>query len=657
MDTDTSPTHVRGRLAFIVACAVVGVVLPFTEHPTPGAIREMWPPVTVFFVWYTLAFDGSEGLSRRLLAHGSAQVAIFTVTAVLLATPPAEALRMAVVNVVCAVVVARLFRRVNGSWDLGSSQSVSWVLVASALSGVLVGLLGGFPGYPPLELEPRLLMWWVVRNGVFMFVGVATMLVVFHAGRPPATERAARWWEVALLAPFALACVWLVYEGPELPTSWVLLLPGVVAGLLFDRRGTAVAMLGVSVVAAGFTMLPGNRYGYDGLVPASMVVDLLVMAMTFLALQLSVIREQRGTAMAQLEESRRQTRAQATFLTSVLDSMNDGVIVFGRDGEVAFHNPAARQLLGRPIPPTATATSWIDHFGLRRADGSPVAADELVTPLGDTAEDQDRALLIDNPGSHRFIRAGVASLETETGPARMVLFSDVTAQRQRMAELASFARVVAHDLRTPLTSLYGRLELAREDLEDGHLAAVATHLSRAVQSGDRMRGVIEDWLTYSVHRDGRIEPTSFELAPVVDEVLSGYRDARATDSRFEVAVPHRIEADPALVRQLVANLVGNALKYVAADRPPELRISSHADDEPGWVRVDVTDRGIGIPDGQEEAIFDEFHRAPEHAEAFHGTGLGLSLCKRIVHRHGGRISAARNTPDHGSTFSFTLPAA
>jgi signal transduction histidine kinase len=85
-------------------------------------------------------------------------------------------------------------------------------------------------------------------------------------------------------------------------------------------------------------------------------------------------------------------------------------------------------------------------------------------------------------------------------------------------------------------------------------------------------------------------------------------------------------------------------------------IRSLPDEEPGFVRVTVSDRGIGLPDGEEERVFHEFHRAPGHTADYAGTGLGLSLCRKIVVRHGGTIRAY-NDPDDGTVFSFTLPAA
>jgi signal transduction histidine kinase len=103
------------------------------------------------------------------------------------------------------------------------------------------------------------------------------------------------------------------------------------------------------------------------------------------------------------------------------------------------------------------------------------------------------------------------------------------------------------------------------------------------------------------------------------------------------------------------NLVGNAVKYTEPGVPPRIVVSSTADDEPGWVCVEVTDRGVGIPEGQEERIFEEFHRGPARGRSA-STGLGLALTRRIVALHGGRLSARRN-PEGGSTFSFTLPLA
>jgi signal transduction histidine kinase len=117
-----------------------------------------------------------------------------------------------------------------------------------------------------------------------------------------------------------------------------------------------------------------------------------------------------------------------------------------------------------------------------------------------------------------------------------------------------------------------------------------------------------------------------------------------------------VRADRDLIRQLLANLLGNAVKFARPGSAAHLEISSREDDEPVWIRIDVADRGLGLPAGEEELIFEEFHRATEHAEGVEGTGLGLSLCRTIVARHGGSITAFTN--EHGgATFTMTLPIA
>jgi K+-sensing histidine kinase KdpD len=110
--------------------------------------------------------------------------------------------------------------------------------------------------------------------------------------------------------------------------------------------------------------------------------------------------------------------------------------------------------------------------------------------------------------------------------------------------------------------------------------------------------------------------------------------------------------DPAMLRHVVDNLIGNALKYVQTGKVARIDVTAAAG-PPGRTRIDIADRGIGIPDADKPDIFDSFHRA--HAAAgYAGTGLGLAICRRIVERHGGAIEVWDN-PGGGTRFSFTLP--
>jgi hypothetical protein len=109
-----------------------------------------------------------------------------------------------------------------------------------------------------------------------------------------------------------------------------------------------------------------------------------------------------------------------------------------------------------------------------------------------------------------------------------------------------------------------------------------------------------------------------------------------------------------MLRHVVDNLVGNALKYVQMGRPARIDITAGAGPT-GWTRIEVADRGIGIPDEDKPNIFETFHRA-RTAAGYAGTGLGLAICRRIVERHGGTIGVTDN-PGGGTRFAFTLPLA
>ena len=336
--------------------------------------------------------------------------------------------------------------------------------------------------------------------------------------------------------------------------------------------------------------------------------------------------------------------------------MSDGLVVVDDRRRVVMHNTAARQLLGRRIP-LGQEMSWSSYLGLHGLDDAPLTDAQLPGsgPLGDHVQQ----IVVSREDGQRVLDVGSWPLPGPDGRT-LVLFSDVTVQRQRLGELTSFAGVVAHDLRSPLSTLSGWLEMASDALEgsaDATAQGAASFVARARLGSDRMQQVIEDWLTYTVQRDGLLAPTEVDLKPLVAEVVAPFASCEAhLAPAFDVDVDDIVQTDPALTRQLFANLVSNAVKYTPRDVRPQVTIRSRPDAEPGFVRVTVADRGIGLPEGQEELVFQEFHRAPAHASDYAGTGLGLSLCRKIVVRHGGTIRA-HNDPVAGTVFTFTLPAA
>ncbi len=221
------------------------------------------------------------------------------------------------------------------------------------------------------------------------------------------------------------------------------------------------------------------------------------------------------------------------------------------------------------------------------------------------------------------------------------------------AELAEFAYVASHDLSEPLRMVSSYLELLRRRYQGRLDEDADAFIDYAVEGANRMRALIEDLLAYS--RAGRSErPTeTVNTARVVGEVAATLR-ALADDEPPEIEwhdLP-TVEGDPQQLVQLFQNLLGNAVKFVAAGVRPRVVVSAERDG--GAWRFSIEDNGIGIEPRHMERVFGMFQRLHTRDE-FEGTGIGLAIARKVVERHGGRISAAPRESG-GTCFSFTLPA-
>ena len=655
------PRPAVGMAVFSVACYSVAPYLGLSSFDVDPRIAEVWPVGGVGFVLLTVVWQAGRRAVQACLAF---MVAVYLGTALLLAYPLLTASWLAVLGAAQSLLMVAMYRRTlarrTGSdrgWAPESPDELAGLLTAAVVSSIALGLLCGYPHLSPDQIPTKVMLWWVVRSTVFCFVGAAPLMVLFH-GRRSQVLPASSWVNRAGLVAVAAVCVVGTYHDDSLPLSWLLIVPSVWGGLTLTVRGGAVLSLTVALEAAVLTYLPQNQFGYAGLMPAASIVDLLVIASTAFTLLLTLLREQRGVLIGELDRRRAESESQRRMLETVFDSMNDGVVILD-DGVVSMYNPAARQLLARPLP-VGRPTSWSDSLGLRTSDGHPLAEETLQESLLAVTDDPGPASsleVVTGEGSAaRTLDLSAKAIGTVERRSTMILLHDVTTQRARLRELNNFAGTVAHDLRGPLTVLDGWLEI----LNDGQAVHGADRSSAAVKARDastRMRQVIDDWLNYAVVQNGEPCPAPVALQQVVQEIVEG-RDAtwaHPEEAWFTLDLEHVVRADPGLLRQLMDNLVGNAIKYTAHDQTPRIRITSRPDEEPGWVQVDVSDAGIGVPAGEEELIFREFYRGPVEGRET-GTGLGLALTRRIVTLHGGRMTARRN-PEGGSTFAFTLPEA
>ena len=221
------------------------------------------------------------------------------------------------------------------------------------------------------------------------------------------------------------------------------------------------------------------------------------------------------------------------------------------------------------------------------------------------------------------------------------------------AALDEFASVASHDLQEPVRKI-----LSFGDLLSTSAGAVLDgpargYLGRMLSAAARMRTLISDLLLYSQVTTS-IQPfVSTDLARIAKEVIADLETAIAeSGGRVEVEDLPVIAADPLQMRQLLQNLLGNALKYRRTDTPPVVRLSCASPNVLNRV-ITVTDNGIGFNEKYAAKIFGMFVRLHGRAD-YEGSGIGLAICRKIVERHGGTI-AATSSAGQGATFTVTLP--
>jgi signal transduction histidine kinase len=219
-------------------------------------------------------------------------------------------------------------------------------------------------------------------------------------------------------------------------------------------------------------------------------------------------------------------------------------------------------------------------------------------------------------------------------------------------ELQRFAYVASHDLQEPLRKITSFSRLLEERLSDDLEGDARMYLERIVAAATRMQRLIEDLLMFSrAGRPSEVVPvdSAAALRAVVDSLAVRVAEtgARVTSGDLPTVAASRTE-----IEQLLQNLVGNALKYRADDRPPHVHVEATEQDG-GW-RFTVADNGIGIEPAYAKRIFQIFQRLHPRGR-YDGTGIGLAVCQRIVETHDGRIGV-ESVPGEGSTFWFTWPA-
>jgi PAS domain S-box-containing protein len=357
-------------------------------------------------------------------------------------------------------------------------------------------------------------------------------------------------------------------------------------------------------------------------------------------------------------------RDRAAFRTLV-ESLEEGVVMIDSNGELVAANPSATRLLG--VDP-AEVLSDDTELEWAVVDGDGVPMPRRANPLVVTARTGEPlvattlGLRHKRGGGTRWLSVSTRAVESDPeGPYTVVVsFTDITEEREASdalersnTELQQFAYVASHDLSEPLRMVTSYLSLLRRRYH-GRLDADADEfIEYAVDGAARMRTLIEGLLEYS--RAGRAdEPAEpVELSLVAADVLRSL-----TAALIEASAEIELDQLPVVLgnrgqlEQLLQNLIANALKF----RSDRARVWVRSEpSSTGMAQIAVADGGIGIAPEARDHVFEMFQRLHDR-DSYDGTGIGLAICRKIVERHGGRIWVDERDGG-GTVFRFTLPTA
>lgn len=356
---------------------------------------------------------------------------------------------------------------------------------------------------------------------------------------------------------------------------------------------------------------------------------------------------------------------------AILSKSLDGIIQSWNDGAERLYGYSAAEIIGQPVLVLACPgrreeiaemldrvrrEERIMHYETvrLRKDGQQIHVSLTISPIRDAA---GRTI-----GASTIARDVTARKEVE---ARLAASSAQLERSNR--ELEEFARVASHDLQEPLRKIQSFSDRLKERCGDSLSEEGRVDLERILSAATRMRSLVQSLLSLSRVGTRTRAFTAVEPGEIVREVLGDLEaQIEATGASIQVHELPIVRADPTQFRQVLQNLISNALKFHAPGQRPLIEISGEigGSGDAGFgvpsqhdrvCRIAIKDNGIGFDTRYLDRIFAPFQRLHSR-DQYEGTGIGLAICRKIVEHHGGCITA-ESTPGHGACFTITLPAA
>lgn len=646
-------TFATFAVLYAVACFLGGATVPGEE------VSLVWPAAGIAVLWLMQA----PRMAPVLIAQAVEMPAVMLATG----ASPALAAATTLAALAQAVVVIVLLRRwVPGALGTGGTGSIhslptllrgtGTVALGCAL-GTVIGVAGLWLGAESVTWSDAAL-WFGRQFGGLMIVASVGHLTWEHLTQPRRRSRTSR-TELAVLWAVSVVGYGLVFSR-ALPLTYLVIPLTVWCALRFSTYAAAVHAATFGGLSVVFTILgvgPFSLIDEPGV--GTVLTQTFTLVVLMIALVVGSVRDQREDVLEQLVRSEATAAARADLLSAMTQAMTEGLVLVDASGTMVRVNDAARDLLASTSARGASSTS---AYQLLRPDGSPMPRNEMPSKRalaeGDVPPTDVVVPLED--GNRRIVSVRATRLphgiDAMSGPIALLVYRDVTAERAESRQLAEFAEVTAHDLRSPLTTVRGWASLATAELAgaDPSVPRAKDLVDKALVGVTRLGKLIDEMLDHALAEGAELHLEPLELTGP-EGLIADLGDLLAVpDLTVHAGAGHTVLGDERAVRQVFANLLGNAVKYADPERP--LSVDVHLRRRGSRVLVDVTDTGRGIAEHEREPVFHRFSRSSS-ATSVVGTGIGLSVCRLVVERHGGTLVCRGGPGGIGTTFSFDLPAA
>ncbi|MFC0214785.1 MASE4 domain-containing protein [Paenibacillus chartarius] len=639
------PASARERIAAAVAAIVlllvVGATLPFSQHVLPAVVPFLPIFSTIVFVLdlataYLLfsEFRVSRRLPQGLLAGAYLYSAFITVLHILM--------------------FPGVFSE-TGLLHAGSQSAVwLWVLwhIGYPCMLLLYALTERFGGRP---LSARQAARWTlfIISGVVLLVAASALLVIAGINRLP------------ILIHNDIYNLWSL-RGAGI-VVWML---NVLAVIVLWRLPTRKSSIGLWLIIAALafmldvtlSLFSGARYSVGwymarviSMVSAGLVMCKMLMELRTLYYQAQLLYEDRKRKLARLALLNEQLLLDQKHIHSLLESTREGMMMCDTRGHILFVNSRCEMIVHQACEVGEKFDDWLERLRPRLSPYEPLRSSLMAVRDGKARQAHERVILVVGAET-KYIEFYAVQVETDAGPDaagdRLIVISDRTEEGRLNERKMEFVSIISHELRTPLTSILGFVEiLSTRELER---EKQLKYLTTVYKEAARLSGMLNDFLDLQRMEAGHhsYDFHVVEVGELIRDVAEQWDDRQHSFIRMQLPEqPVYVHADADKLRQVLHNLISNAIKYAPDSKVTDLRLQVQG----SAAFIHVQDYGLGIPDDAKPHMFTKFYRVDNtDRRKIGGTGLGLAIVKEIVEAHGGTVRFESEL-GKGSTFIVTLP--